>query len=435
MFNKNSGGLAGITLSLLVAASASMPAGAAEKVLFEDAHARLVEVTYWPGEKVTTAPLALPSIIAADAPWPTLSAQVGANVSPHGLPTGGNPYPWCQTQGAQTAQTFTVTGDFPQHFYRLEYKRIDGDGFAANWRTWYASMMQNIPKPTGPAPTMQSGPQQSAEWPFPSNYAAVAAAPANHYLRYHDEHVELLEVFIRPGEKENMHGHPYSSVYFDDGGGFYPVIQTTNEYLRADSPAFRGTGQTAPGLTYPTCYAANPQWAHSVTVTGTLPQHFFRLQFLHMDGEEIKTRGAALYPRAGAVKTSAAGKPSAATSAAEQQLQALEAKRIAAIAKGDAQVLGQLLADDYTHVHGTGHVDDKAGFIKGVIDRPRETTRGPLTIRVYGDMALMAGEQVNRSVNADKTVTSTTYIATQVARRVQGRWQLVSMQVTPKTAN
>lgn len=118
-----------------------------------------------------------------------------------------------------------------------------------------------------------------------------------------------------------------------------------------------------------------------------------------------------------------------------QQLELLEQERIAAIAAGDASTLGKVLADDYVHVHGTGHVDDKTGFIKSIVERPRQSTRGPLTIRVYGDMAVITGEQVNRSVNADKSVTSTTYVATQVARRVEGQWRLVSMQLTPKTAN
>jgi ketosteroid isomerase-like protein len=430
MSKKISAPVTGISasLALMALAAVAQPVSAGEKVLYEDAHARLVEVTHWPGDKVTMAPLALPSIIAADAPWPELSAPPGTGglVSGTHLPPGGKSYPWCQTQAEQKAYDVTVKGNFPQHYYRLEYKRIDGDGFAANWRTWYASMMQDIPKMLNPPPTMQSGAPLSADWPFPTAYAAVAAAPANHYLRYQDSHVELLEVFIRPGEKENLHGHPYSSVYFDDGGGFYPVIETTNEYMRPDSPGFRDTkGQVAPGLKYPTCYSANPQWVHSVTVTGQLPQHFYRMQFIRMDGDEIKTRGAALYP-----------KPVAAPlTAVQRQLQELEQKRLTAMNTGDAKALGAVLADDYTHVHGTGHIDDKAGFIKAVVERPRETTRGPLNISVFGDTAVIRGEQTNRMVNADKSVTATTYVATQVARREKGTWKFLTMQATIKTAN
>ena len=32
-------------------------------------------------------------------------------------------------------------GAAPLHYYRIEYKRIDGDGFAANWKKWYPWML------------------------------------------------------------------------------------------------------------------------------------------------------------------------------------------------------------------------------------------------------------------------------------------------------
>lgn len=434
MFNKIRGAAQGLplTASLLAMICTASPATAAEKVLFEDAHLKFVEVTQWPGEKLTTAPLSLPSIIAADAPWPALSPMPGTTKGEggdaRGIPTNSKPYPWCEPQGPQAAHTVNVTGNFPLHYYRMEYKRIDGDGFEANWRTWYASLMKDIPKAGKPAPTMESGSPMSTEWPFPAAYDAVNAAPANHYLRYQDDHVALLEVFIRPGETEEMHGHPFSSVYFDDGGGFYPLIHTKSNNLSANSPSFKGVGLTAPGEKYPTCYSANPQWPHATSNLGTVPQHFYRLQFLRMDGDEIKTQGTKWYPQGKSEQTTA-------LTPAQRQLEAMEKQRTAAIASGDAKTLASLLADDYVHVHGIGRVDNKEGFIKSIVERPRETTRGPLTIRVYGDMAVITGEQVNNSVNADKTVTSTTYMATQVARLIKGHWQLVSMQVTPKTAN
>ncbi len=431
MFSKVSsfGAVNWLSVSLLVSVVAAQPAVSAERVLFEDQHVRFVEVTQWPGEKVTTSPMTRLSIIAADAPWPALSVQgkvTGGDA--RGVPTAGKLYPWCQTLGMQESHDVTVKGDFPLHYYQLEYKRIDGDGFAANWRTWYADLMKNIPQHKGVLPTLESGPLLSPEWPFPIEYDAAVAAPANHYVRYQDEHVEMVEVFIRPGETELMHGHPLSSVYFDDGGGFYPIIQTKSENLRPNPPSFKGGGLAAPADKYPTCYAANPQWVHATSVLGAVPQHFYRLQFRRLDGDDIKVQGADWYPQRVNVKP-------AVLTPDQQQLEALEKQRTTAIAKGDAQTLAGLLADDYVHVHGSARVEDKTAFIKTIVERPRETTRGPLTIRVYGDTAVITGEQVNNTVNADKSITSTTYMATQVARRTQGRWQLVSMQVTPKTAN
>lgn len=32
-------------------------------------------------------------------------------------------------------------GNVPVHYYRIEYKRIDGDGLVDNWKQWYPWMM------------------------------------------------------------------------------------------------------------------------------------------------------------------------------------------------------------------------------------------------------------------------------------------------------
>jgi ketosteroid isomerase-like protein len=100
----------------------------------------------------------------------------------------------------------------------------------------------------------------------------------------------------------------------------------------------------------------------------------------------------------------------------------------------DATALQAVLADDYIHIHSTGRVDDRAAFIKNTLDRPRRSERGPLLIRVYGELAVMTGEQTNQSVNADGSVgAGQRFIVTQVAHLDKGAWRLVSMQVTPAT--
>ena len=119
---------------------------------------------------------------------------------------------------------------------------------------------------------------------------------------------------------------------------------------------------------------------------------------------------------------------------AETQLRALEERRLAALKDRDGAALQSLLADDYLHVHSTGRVDDRAAFIKGTLERPRRSERGPLSIRIYGDLAVINGEQTNRSVNADGSRgTASKFMVTQVAHRVKNTWRLVSMHVTPIT--
>ncbi len=117
---------------------------------------------------------------------------------------------------------------------------------------------------------------------------------------------------------------------------------------------------------------------------------------------------------------------------AQDQIEALERRRLVAIGSGDVAAMEPLLADDYVHVNSTGRVIDKAAFLKSMAGRARATTRGPLTIHVYGDTAVIFGEQANRTEKADNSVTAVDYVATQVVRRTHGRWQLALMQLTQK---
>ena len=120
-------------------------------------------------------------------------------------------------------------------------------------------------------------------------------------------------------------------------------------------------------------------------------------------------------------------------STTEQQIEAFEKERLAAIARSDVAAMQQMLADDYVHVNSTGRVIDKATFISK-LGRARETTRGPLTIRVYDDTAIVIGEQTNATEASDKSITTVNYVVTQVMRRNNDRWQLSLMQLTQKEA-
>lgn len=46
----------------------------------------------------------------------------------------------------------------------------------------------------------------------PFSYDAVVAAPDNHKVVFENERVRVLDVTIRPGEKEPFHEHPMPSV-------------------------------------------------------------------------------------------------------------------------------------------------------------------------------------------------------------------------------
>jgi len=47
--------------------------------------------------------------------------------------------PLCATSAPQAAHAIH-NGAAPLRYYRIEFKRIDGEGFRANWRNWYPWM-------------------------------------------------------------------------------------------------------------------------------------------------------------------------------------------------------------------------------------------------------------------------------------------------------
>jgi hypothetical protein len=269
------------------------PAVAADKLLYESDHIRFVEVTRTAGETVTVGDEKLPAVVAVDAAWPKIeienldAAAAGESIGTKALPPLGRSYPWCRVEEPHAPYSVKIVGTFPQHFYRIEYKRIDGDAYAENWRTYYPWLAQRNASVASPGASSAAGSKPSADYPYPAKFDPTVAAPANHFVRYEDDHVQLVEVVIRPGEKENMHGHPYSSVFADDGGGFAAAILLHNDVLDPNSINPRGAvGLPPSGKSFPQCWAAVPEWPHQVTVTGKVPQHFYRLHFKYMDQKD-----------------------------------------------------------------------------------------------------------------------------------------------------
>lgn len=74
-------------------------------------------------------------------------------------------------------------------------------------------------------------------------------------------------------------------------------------------------------------------------------------------------------------------------------LRDLEQQRCELLMKGDADGLALLLADNLVHIHLNGHADDKSGYLFGVRNKYtfRALSRGPLTVRIFGDAAVMTG--------------------------------------------
>lgn len=108
----------------------------------------------------------------------------------------------------------------------------------------------------------------------------------------------------------------------------------------------------------------------------------------------------------------------------------LEMRRMAAGASGDLEELAAVLADDHVHVHGSGRVDTKASLIELARGLRRRTDPRRPDIRLYGDVAVLTGPITIRVDRGSGEEVHHLY-ATQVARRRDGEWRFVSIQVTP----
>lgn len=115
---------------------APVAAPSVHKVLFENDHVLLLEVTIQPGEKEKVHGHKWPSVFAFDAPQPKLVDHIIEDNSTHPVTTREfDDHDWyapqCVSMGPQAPHQVTITDTFPQHFYRLEFKKMDGKGIEA----------------------------------------------------------------------------------------------------------------------------------------------------------------------------------------------------------------------------------------------------------------------------------------------------------------
>jgi Domain of unknown function (DUF4440) len=104
---------------------------------------------------------------------------------------------------------------------------------------------------------------------------------------------------------------------------------------------------------------------------------------------------------------------------------AAELERCRAVSEQDWETLDALLDDTLTHTHMNGRVDDKGALVASLGPRPRTLSRGELSVRVYGDSAVMTGPQYLGLGGG--TVTNQ---ATETWIRRDGRWVLVAFHAS-----
>lgn len=104
------------------------------RLLFEDDHVRLVEVLIRPGETRRAVASPLPAVIAYDAADTPVPVAKGGHASP---PLAAFDTLTCATTPASPAEVTRNSGTAPIHYYRIEFKRIDGEGLKTRWQEWY----------------------------------------------------------------------------------------------------------------------------------------------------------------------------------------------------------------------------------------------------------------------------------------------------------
>ena len=306
-------------------------AGEFYRVRYEDQHIRLVEVGIIPGGHTKSHGDPYPAVIAMDGPSPKVETKwLDPNSQQNGQGAGmrrrrkGMQYPLGETDAPLAPREITNNDTFPLHYFKIEFKRIDGDDYPTHWKTWYPWMMNplmpilNI-NPKDPA----LGPPVSKEYPFAAATESYISAPNNHFVRYQDDHVVFLEVVFRPTERENIHGHAKPSVFARDIGGAAAVsgpdacsndsaIVVADRRIAGIGHAGKGGdwkfdpegmngqggGDCAPpaGMKRPSCSTMGPQWPHAASDTNPYPTHFYRIQFKRMDGDGLKTQWQEWYP-------------------------------------------------------------------------------------------------------------------------------------------
>ena len=128
------------------------------QLLYEDGHVRLLEVSVRPGETTPMHGHPYPAVLAFDAveadPREIVDTKLDPNSPLTGQGAGHGPAPsmfhmtapTCATVGPQAPHSIQNKGAVPLHYYRIEFKRVDGEALGARWQEWYPWMkyMKNM---------------------------------------------------------------------------------------------------------------------------------------------------------------------------------------------------------------------------------------------------------------------------------------------------
>jgi len=131
-------------------------------------------------------------------------------------------------------------------------------------------------------------------------------------------------------------------------------------------------------------------------------------------------------------KDAAATKPAASTNAVADELKQIENDWVDASKTKNADKLGEILADGWVALGWDGKRTDKAKALadmKTAGNSLDSIEMGPMTVRVFGNTAIVTGSDTEKSMEYGKD-TSGKYVWTDVFVKQNGRWRAVASQST-----
>ena len=130
---------------------------------------------------------------------------------------------------------------------------------------------------------------------YPLSFDSTTADPKNHRVIYEDKNVRALEVTLWPHDKENVHGHAYPSFFVNDEP--QPKMQDASVGGSGGGlPPFGFVHSPHGASPYPHCMTLGPQTPHAATILDTFPQHFWRMEFKHLDPRTFADRWRSDFP-------------------------------------------------------------------------------------------------------------------------------------------
>jgi ketosteroid isomerase-like protein len=117
---------------------------------------------------------------------------------------------------------------------------------------------------------------------------------------------------------------------------------------------------------------------------------------------------------------------------AEQEVRSMGLEYDKAYVQQDAAALDRILADEFTLIQIDGKVISKAEMIAAAKSGDVKVEVGKAEdsrIRIYGDTALVKGRWIEKSTSKGRVINATMQTTTVYVKR-DGRWQIVSDQVT-----